>query len=243
MQRILVLCTGNSCRSQKLHGYLAQDPTFDVASAGIAPHGLNPRAVTAMAEAGIAIFSRLRRTAVRSGGDRVRRRPRALPGAAWRQTAPAPQLQRPGQGLRQRGGDRRRVPPRTRRAGSLRPRNPRRPLLTDAGCRRPGSRSHSRLTVWRGIHHNRSHATCVTQRDRAIGSGGHDRDGCVGRVHDADAGEVGGHGDGAVGVVRQHAPGGRPRLGGLGQVRERLALRMRRPTRPASSAPPTGPVR
>lgn len=55
MQRILVLCTGNSCRSQKLHGYLAQDPTFDVASAGIAPHGLNPRAVTAMAEAGIDI--------------------------------------------------------------------------------------------------------------------------------------------------------------------------------------------
>ena len=221
MQRILVLCTGNSCRSQMLHGYLAQEPTFDVASAGVDPHGLSPRAVAAMAEAGVDI-SGLPRTAVRSGGDRVRRRPRALPGAAWRQTAPAPQLQRPGQGLRQRGGDRRRVPPRARRAGSLRPRNP---------------RSHSRLTVWRGIHHNRSHATCVTQRDRATGSGGHDRYVCVGRVYDADAGEVGGHGDGAVGVVRQRASGG------PGQVRERLALRMRRPTTPASSAPPTGPMR
>jgi len=55
MLRILVLCTGNSCRSQMLHGYLAREPTFEVASAGVDPHGLNPRAVAAMAEAGIDI--------------------------------------------------------------------------------------------------------------------------------------------------------------------------------------------
>ena len=55
MKRILVLCTGNSCRSQMLHGYLAQDPALQVASAGVDPHGLNPRAVAAMAEAGIDI--------------------------------------------------------------------------------------------------------------------------------------------------------------------------------------------
>ena len=55
MPRILVLCTGNSCRSQMLHGYLAREPAFDVASAGVDPHGLNPRAVAAMAEAGIDI--------------------------------------------------------------------------------------------------------------------------------------------------------------------------------------------
>ena len=55
MKRVLVLCTGNSCRSQMLHGYLAQDPTLQVASAGVDPHGLNPGAVAAMAEAGIDI--------------------------------------------------------------------------------------------------------------------------------------------------------------------------------------------
>ena len=55
MQRVLVLCTGNSCRSQMLHGYLAQDPSLQVASAGVDPHGLNPGAVAAMAEVGIDI--------------------------------------------------------------------------------------------------------------------------------------------------------------------------------------------
>ena len=38
-----------------LHGYLAQDPALEVASAGVEPHGLNPRAAAAMAEAGIDI--------------------------------------------------------------------------------------------------------------------------------------------------------------------------------------------
>ena len=55
MQRVLVLCTGNSCRSQMLHGYLAQDRSLEVASAGVDPHGLNPGAVAAMAEVGIDI--------------------------------------------------------------------------------------------------------------------------------------------------------------------------------------------
>ncbi|WP_342664768.1 hypothetical protein [Hymenobacter norwichensis] len=46
-KNILVLCTGNSCRSQLLHGYLTQllgDATT-VYSAGMETHGLNPRAV------------------------------------------------------------------------------------------------------------------------------------------------------------------------------------------------------
>ena len=55
MKRVLVLCTGNSCRSQMLHGYLAQDRSLEVASAGVDPHGLNPAAVAAMAEVGIDI--------------------------------------------------------------------------------------------------------------------------------------------------------------------------------------------
>ncbi|RSK33914.1 arsenate reductase ArsC [Hymenobacter metallilatus] len=53
---ILVLCTGNSCRSQMLHGYLHQLlPTAQVYSAGVETHGLNPRAVQVMAEDGIDI--------------------------------------------------------------------------------------------------------------------------------------------------------------------------------------------
>ena len=52
MQRVLELCTGNSCRLQMLHGYLAQDRSLEVASAGVDPHGLNPGAVAAMAEVG-----------------------------------------------------------------------------------------------------------------------------------------------------------------------------------------------
>ena len=56
-KNILVLCTGNSCRSQLLHGYLAQalGNQAQVYSAGVAVHGLNPRAVRVMAEDGVDI--------------------------------------------------------------------------------------------------------------------------------------------------------------------------------------------
>lgn len=51
------LCTGNSCRSQMAEGwgkkYLGDK--WEVKSAGIEAHGLNPKAVKAMAEAGIDI--------------------------------------------------------------------------------------------------------------------------------------------------------------------------------------------
>lgn len=54
---ILVLCTGNSCRSQLLHGYLQQllGERATVYSAGVETHGLNPRAVQVMAEDGLDI--------------------------------------------------------------------------------------------------------------------------------------------------------------------------------------------
>ncbi|GAB2798094.1 arsenate reductase [Hymenobacter luteus] len=54
---ILVLCTGNSCRSQLLHGYLEQElgDRATVYSAGVEVHGLNPRAVQTMAEDGVDI--------------------------------------------------------------------------------------------------------------------------------------------------------------------------------------------
>ncbi len=54
---ILVLCTGNSCRSQMAHGYLQHfgGDTLEVYSAGIETHGLNPRAIAVMKEDGIDI--------------------------------------------------------------------------------------------------------------------------------------------------------------------------------------------
>lgn len=57
-KNILVLCTGNSCRSQLLHGYLEQllGDRAVVYSAGIETHGLNPRAVRVMAEDGVDII-------------------------------------------------------------------------------------------------------------------------------------------------------------------------------------------
>ena len=57
MKKILVLCTGNSARSQMAQGYLhyfAVDRA-QVYSAGVAPHGVNPLAIQVMAEDGIDI--------------------------------------------------------------------------------------------------------------------------------------------------------------------------------------------
>jgi len=55
--KILVLCTGNSCRSQMAHGFLqAMDPTLYVRSAGVKPAArVNPKAVQVMKEVGIDI--------------------------------------------------------------------------------------------------------------------------------------------------------------------------------------------
>ncbi|MFD1145385.1 arsenate reductase ArsC [Larkinella insperata] len=57
MKRILVLCTGNSARSQMAEGYLQHfaGTRAEVFSAGVAPHGVNPLSVQVMAEDGIDI--------------------------------------------------------------------------------------------------------------------------------------------------------------------------------------------
>ena len=59
MKNILVLCTGNSCRSQIAHGYLQKflGDSATIYSAGIETHGVNPRAITIMKEIGIDISS------------------------------------------------------------------------------------------------------------------------------------------------------------------------------------------
>ncbi len=55
MKKILVLCTGNSCRSQIAEGYLRHFSAdkAQIFSAGIETHGVNPKAVAIMAEDGI----------------------------------------------------------------------------------------------------------------------------------------------------------------------------------------------
>ncbi|WP_400161786.1 arsenate reductase (thioredoxin) [Brevibacillus sp. TJ4] len=56
---VYFLCTGNSCRSQMAEGFLKAlgNDCFEVKSAGLEAHGLNPRAVQVMGEAGIDIRS------------------------------------------------------------------------------------------------------------------------------------------------------------------------------------------
>ena len=55
--RVLILCTGNSCRSQMAHGFLqALNSDFEVHSAGTQPAGrVNPKAIEVMSEVGIDI--------------------------------------------------------------------------------------------------------------------------------------------------------------------------------------------
>jgi len=59
MQKILFLCTGNSCRSQMAEGWARQlkGNVIEAYSAGVAPRELDPRAVKAMGEAGVDISS------------------------------------------------------------------------------------------------------------------------------------------------------------------------------------------
>lgn len=56
-KNILFLCTGNSCRSQMAHGFCndIHSDKFNVYSAGIKKHGLNPLAVKVMNDVGVDI--------------------------------------------------------------------------------------------------------------------------------------------------------------------------------------------
>lgn len=57
MNRVIFVCTGNSCRSQMAEGWLRflGNDCFKASSAGTDPHGLNPLAVQVMDEIGIDI--------------------------------------------------------------------------------------------------------------------------------------------------------------------------------------------
>lgn len=53
--RVLFLCTGNSCRSQMAEAWLRElgGEAFEVFSAGLEPHGVNPLTITVMEELGM----------------------------------------------------------------------------------------------------------------------------------------------------------------------------------------------
>ncbi len=56
-KKILVLCTGNSCRSQMMEGWIRffGKDSVSVKSAGVETHGVNPKAIKVMAEADVDI--------------------------------------------------------------------------------------------------------------------------------------------------------------------------------------------
>lgn len=57
MKKIYFLCTGNSCRSQMAEGYAKAilGDQYEIRSAGVEAHGLNPLAIEVMSEDGIDI--------------------------------------------------------------------------------------------------------------------------------------------------------------------------------------------
>jgi arsenate reductase len=103
-QKILVLCTGNSCRSQMAHGYLQHFGAERVAifSAGVETHGVNPKAIAAMAEDGIDISHHTSNNITEYGDlafdhiitvcDHAKEKCPYLPGTArrWHQNLPDP---------------------------------------------------------------------------------------------------------------------------------------------------------
>jgi arsenate reductase (thioredoxin) len=61
--KILVLCTGNSARSQMAEGWFHHlAPTLEVESAGFKPKGVNPLALEAMREVGVDITAQTSKT-------------------------------------------------------------------------------------------------------------------------------------------------------------------------------------
>ncbi len=62
--KVLFLCTGNSCRSQMAEGWARRlkSDRIEAYSAGLEKHGLNPHAVTVMAEAGVDISKQCSKT-------------------------------------------------------------------------------------------------------------------------------------------------------------------------------------
>jgi len=69
-KRVLILCTGNSARSQMAEGLLRHDAgdRFEVASAGTKPSRVRPEAIAAMRELGIDISGHRSKSVDEFGG-------------------------------------------------------------------------------------------------------------------------------------------------------------------------------
>ena len=67
--KVLFLCTGNSCRSQMAEGWALalKGGLLEPYSAGIEKHGMNPHAVSVMAEAGVDISRHFSKTLAELG--------------------------------------------------------------------------------------------------------------------------------------------------------------------------------
>lgn len=70
-QKVLFLCTGNSCRSQMAEGIARKlySEQLLIESAGIEKHGMNPYAIKVMEEIGIDISSHFSKTLDETGTD------------------------------------------------------------------------------------------------------------------------------------------------------------------------------
>ena len=70
-KRVLILCTGNSARSQMAEGLLRElgEGKFEVESAGVAPSSVRPEAVEAMREIGIDISGHHSKSVDEFGGQ------------------------------------------------------------------------------------------------------------------------------------------------------------------------------
>jgi len=70
-KRVLILCTGNSARSQMAEGLLRHDaPGWDVESAGTRPSSVKPEAIAAMREVGIDISGHRSKSVAEFEGQR-----------------------------------------------------------------------------------------------------------------------------------------------------------------------------
>jgi len=71
-KKIIVLCTGNSCRSQIAEGYFRHQAgdRFDVASAGLEPGFVHPKAIQVMQEDGIDISNHISKNVNQYTGEK-----------------------------------------------------------------------------------------------------------------------------------------------------------------------------